>query len=102
MTPGRKRWARTATALVLAVVLPLLVEAELVDWMRAHGAATVMLGAAAGSTRAAVAAMGVALLLRVYTVVALPGLVVAWLVTCVWAAAQTKKSGMSSAPGTHA
>ena len=101
MTPGRKRWARTATALVLAVVVPLLAEAELVAWMRAHGAATVMLGAAAGSTRAAVVAMGVALLLRVYIVVALPGLVVAGLVTRLWAA-QTKKSGMRSAPGTHA
>jgi hypothetical protein len=85
MTSRRTRWGRPAAALVLAVLLPLLVEAELVAWMRAHGAATVMLGAAAGSTRAAIAAMGVALLLRVYTVVALPGLVVAWLVMRVWA-----------------
>jgi hypothetical protein len=86
MTPERSRWARTAAALALAVVLPLFVEAALVAWMRDHGAATVMLGAASGSTPAAIAAMGVALLLRVYTVVALPGMLVAWLVTRVWAA----------------
>jgi hypothetical protein len=97
MTPGRRRWARTAAALALAVVLPLLVEAELVAWMRAHGAATVMLGAAAGSTHAAIAAMAVALLLRVYTVVALPGVLVAWLVTTL-AARLMRPPPVSEAP----
>jgi hypothetical protein len=71
---------------LLAGVLPLVAQAALVAWMRDHGAATVMLGAAAGSTPAAIAAMAVALALRVYTVVALPGLCVAWLATRAWAA----------------
>jgi hypothetical protein len=62
--------------LVLGVVaLPILVYAVLVWWIDAHGAATIMLGAAAGSSALAIVTMSAALLLRLYTVLALPGLV---------------------------
>ena len=73
-------WRRPALAVLLLAVLPLAAYAALLAWMRAHGAATVMLGASSGSSGAALAAMAAALLLRVYTVVALPGLLVAWAV----------------------
>jgi hypothetical protein len=86
MKPARSRWKRPVAAAVLLVVLPLLAEVELVAWVGAHGATTLMLGAAAGSTRMAVAAMALALLLRVYVVVALPGVCVAWIVTLAWRA----------------
>jgi hypothetical protein len=81
--------ARTLAAVVLGAALPLLVEAELVAWLGAHGAATLMLGAASGASRTGVVVMGLALALRVYTIVLLPGLAVAWLVT---------RSGSAPAP----
>jgi len=69
---------RPAMALLVLAVIPVAAYLVLVGWMRAHGAATVMLGAASGSSGGAVAAMGAALLLRVYTVVVMPGVLVAW------------------------
>jgi hypothetical protein len=80
MRLARSRWARPVAGAVLLVLLPLVAEVELVAWVGAHDAATLMLGAAAGSARTAVAAMALALLLRVYVVVALPGLCMAWIV----------------------
>jgi hypothetical protein len=87
MTTSRARWTRAIAGVVLAACLPILVEAELVAWIHARGAATLMLGAASGTARTAVAAMLLALVLRVYTVVALPGICVAWIVRRTWAAA---------------
>jgi hypothetical protein len=63
-------------ALTLAVVLPVLAYMALLARVRTSGAATVMMGAVAGSSGEALATMGLALLLRVYTVVVLPGIVV--------------------------
>jgi len=73
--------ARTVAAVALGAALPLLVQAELVAWLGAHGAVTLMLGAASGASRTGVVVMALALALRVYTMVLLPGLAVAWLVT---------------------
>jgi hypothetical protein len=95
MRGGSTRWVRPAVGVVLLVLLPLLAETALVAWIRAHGAATVMLGAAAGSSGAAVAAMGLALLLRVYVVVALPGVCVAWAVLRAWRALAARRSRVS-------
>ena len=75
---------RSATAALLVGVLPAAAYAALVAWMRGHGAATVMLGAAAGSSGGAIAVMAAALLLRVYTMVVLPGVVVGWAVMLAW------------------
>jgi hypothetical protein len=87
MTGARALWTRAVAGAILAALLPILVEAELVAWMRARGAATLMLGAASGASRMAIATMLLALLLRLYTVVALPGLCVAWIVRRAWSAA---------------
>jgi hypothetical protein len=76
--------ARLATVVVLAALVPLLVQAGLVAWLGAHGGATLMLGAASGSTGAGIVVMATALALRVYSIVALPGLAVAWLVARPW------------------
>jgi hypothetical protein len=98
MTGARARWAHAVAAAALLALLPLLVEAELVAWVHARGAATLMLGAAAGATRTAVAAMLIALLLRIYTVVALPGLCVGWIVARAWAAVLPPRSPVSGQP----
>jgi hypothetical protein len=79
--PGLRR---SAAAAMVLVVLPLAVYVGLVAWMRAHGAATVMLGASSGSSGVALAVAAAALALRVYTVVALPGVLVAWAVLRAW------------------
>jgi hypothetical protein len=86
------------SAIALVALLPLLAEAELVVWMREHGVATVMLGAAVGSTRTAIAVTAAALVLRVYVVVVLPGLCVAWLVSRAWAAAGRRRVPVTEEP----
>jgi hypothetical protein len=68
---------RTAAAILGLVVVPLAAYAGLLAWLDARGGATLMLGAAAGSSAWAIAAMAAALLLRLYTVLVLPGVVVA-------------------------
>jgi hypothetical protein len=66
---------RKGRLLLGVVVLPILVYAVLVWWIDVHGAATLILGAAAGSSALAIVPMGAALLLRLYTVLALPGII---------------------------
>jgi hypothetical protein len=51
---------------------------------RASGAATLMMGAVAGSSSHALLTMILALAFRLYTVVALPGVVVYWAVSSTW------------------
>ena len=71
---------RTVRALVV-LVAPLAIYLLLVWWLRGRDAATLMLGAASGASYATLAAMALALLLRVYTVVVLPGVAVYALVS---------------------
>ena len=58
---------------------PALLGYALVAYLHDAGAAGVMLGAVSGAGLGSVAATLVALLLRLYVVVALPGLTVYWL-----------------------
>ncbi len=67
---------RTGGKVAVCVVLPLLAYAALVAMARRSGAATVMMGAVAGSSTGALLTMALALALRLYTVVVLPGVVV--------------------------
>jgi hypothetical protein len=85
-----QRWA---LAPLLLVVLPLAGYFSLLAWMRDHGGATVMLGASSGSPAAALVVAGLALLLRVYTVVALPGLLVVWGVARAWDRVRRRNPG---------
>jgi hypothetical protein len=91
--PERHAWEpsglrRNGRKIVAFVVLPLVAYAALVWYIDAHGAATLMLGAAAGSSLVGFFAMGAALTLRLYTVLVLPGLVVARLVLAAFELAQ--------------
>ncbi len=75
----RRRWLGWLLPPLLLAALPVALERTLVAWLHEGGAAGVMLGAVADASLESVAATLLALLLRLYVVVALPGLSVYWL-----------------------
>jgi hypothetical protein len=81
---GRRRWLAWLLPPALFGALPLAAERALVAWLHDGGAAGVMLGAVSGATVESIGATAVALLLRLWVVVALPGVAVAWLVLRGW------------------
>ena len=74
------RMVRLLLPPLLFGVLPVTLERALVWWLHDTGAAGVMLGAVSGASLESMATTMLALLLRIYAIVALPGLTVAWLV----------------------
>lgn len=76
--------------------LPLALEGALVAWLDEAGAAGVMLGAVSGAPLPAVAATLVALLLRLYCVVALPGLAVLWITLRILGPKPPRRAGSSA------
>lgn len=81
----KRRWLRWALPPVAFGLLPAVLERGLVGWLHDSGAAGVMLGAVSGASFESVAATIFALALRLYVVVALPGLATYWIVTRVLA-----------------
>jgi len=75
---------RLATRVALWLALPLLASEVLAAVVARGSAATVMMGAVAGSSTSVLLAMVLALALRLYVVVVLPGVVVYGIVTFVW------------------
>ena len=82
----------TIRALFGFVVVPLAVYVALLAFADAYGSATIMLGAAAGSSGAALLAMASALALRLYLVLVLPGLVLSRVVLLGFQIATRKKT----------
>src|SRR5262249_9608576 len=72
MTTTRTR--RIVRSTILIAALPIALYALLVAWLDGTDAATLMLGAVSGASYATLAAMALALLLRVYVMVVLPGI----------------------------
>jgi len=98
--PARRRgWrvARRALVPLLFGVCPVIAYVVLVRELAAAGAAGVMLGAVSGTPFEAIAATVVAIALRIYVVVLLPGLcaykLVAWLLL-----ATAKRAGAGPPP----
>jgi hypothetical protein len=77
----KRRWLGWALPPLVFGLVPAVVERTLVAWLHDGGAAGVMLGAVSGASLESVAATLLALVLRLYVVVALPGLAAYWLVT---------------------
>jgi len=75
----RRRWLGWLLPPLLFGALPVALDRTLVAWLYEGGAAGVMLGAVAGASMESVAATLLALLLRLYVTVALPGLATFWL-----------------------
>lgn len=70
---------RAAVVPTVFAALPLIAYAVVVRHLADAGASGVVLGAISGDTTAALAETAIALLLRVYTVVVLPAVVVLWI-----------------------
>jgi hypothetical protein len=70
---------RRTLFLLIFVVLPLAASWGSVEWLHRTGAAGVMLGATSGASRVLLGATLLALLLRLYTMVVLPGVLTVWI-----------------------
>jgi hypothetical protein len=79
-----KRLRPIVRAVVLLFALPVALYAILLTWLDGKDAATLMLGAVSGASYATLAAMALTLLLRVYIMVALPGIVAYAAVRLAW------------------
>lgn len=91
------RWLRALLPPLLFGLVPVTLERALVWWLHDAGAAGVMLGAVSGASLESVAATLVALLLRLWIVVALPGLTIYWLVTSAWTVQRFTGTGSGKA-----